>query len=80
MPSRLGPRCTAPDWAGGTRIAASLRAFNVEWSRRVTAQNPVVLLFTDGLEREGVRSFCDFYRQLLACIETRLGTVKVVDD
>ncbi|WP_296584561.1 VWA domain-containing protein [Xanthobacter sp.] len=43
---------SARDWAGGTRIAASLRAFNVDWSRRVTAQNPVVLLFTDGLERE----------------------------
>ncbi|MFG1237917.1 VWA domain-containing protein [Xanthobacter autotrophicus DSM 597] len=43
---------SARDWAGGTRIAASLRAFNVEWSRRVTAQNPVILLFTDGLERE----------------------------
>lgn len=43
---------SARDWAGGTRIAASLRAFNMEWSRRVTAQNPVVLLFTDGLERE----------------------------
>ncbi|UDQ88754.1 VWA domain-containing protein [Xanthobacter autotrophicus] len=43
---------SARDWAGGTRIAASLRGFNVEWSRRVTAQNPVVLLFTDGLERE----------------------------
>jgi transaldolase len=28
---------------------------------------------TDGLEREGVRSFCDSYRQLLACIESRLG-------
>lgn len=42
----------AEDWAGGTRIAPSLRAFNVAWSRRVTAQSPVVLLFTDGLERE----------------------------
>lgn len=42
----------AHDWAGGTRIAASLHAFNRDWSRRVTAQNPVVLLFTDGLERE----------------------------
>jgi len=31
---------------------------------------------TDGLEREGVRSFCDSYRQLLACIESRLGTLK----
>lgn len=42
----------ARDWSGGTRIAASLHAFNKEWSRRVLAQNPVVLLFTDGLERE----------------------------
>jgi transaldolase len=31
---------------------------------------------TDGLEREGLRSFCDSYRQLLACIESRLGKVK----
>lgn len=43
---------SAKDWAGGTRIASSLHAFNRDWSRRVLAQNPVVLLFTDGLERE----------------------------
>ncbi len=42
----------AKDWSGGTRIAVSLRAFNKEWSRRVLAQNPVVLLVTDGLERD----------------------------
>lgn len=42
----------AKDWAGGTRIAASLHAFNKDWSRRVLAQNPVVLLITDGLERD----------------------------
>ena len=42
----------APDWSGGTRIAPSLHAFNRDWSRRVLAQNPVVLLFTDGLERD----------------------------
>lgn len=42
----------AQDWSGGTRIAVSLHAFNKEWSRRVLAQNPVVLLFTDGLERD----------------------------
>lgn len=41
-----------PDWSGGTRIAPSLRAFNKDWSRRVLAQNPVVLLVTDGLERD----------------------------
>jgi transaldolase len=30
---------------------------------------------TDQLEREGVRSFCDSYRELLDCIETKLGAV-----
>jgi uncharacterized protein with von Willebrand factor type A (vWA) domain len=41
------------DWAGGTRIGASLHRFNREWSRRVLAQGAIVLLFTDGLERDG---------------------------
>ncbi len=41
------------DWSGGTRIAASLHAFNKEWSRRVLAGGAVVLLITDGLERDG---------------------------
>ena len=48
-------RCSAevPDWSGGTRIGASLRRFNRDWSRRVLAQGAIVLIFTDGLEREG---------------------------
>ena len=41
------------DWAGGTRIASALHAFNNQWSRRVLAQGAVVILMTDGLEREG---------------------------
>ena len=40
------------DWSGGTRIGASLRRFNREWARRVLGQGAIVLLFTDGLERE----------------------------
>jgi uncharacterized protein with von Willebrand factor type A (vWA) domain len=40
------------DWSGGTRIAPSLAAFNRQWSRRVLSQGAVVLLITDGLERE----------------------------
>jgi uncharacterized protein with von Willebrand factor type A (vWA) domain len=40
------------DWSGGTRIGASLREFNRAWSRRVLAGGAVVLLVTDGLERE----------------------------
>jgi len=42
----------APDWEGGTRIASALHAFNRVWSRRVLAGGAVVLLFTDGLERD----------------------------
>ncbi len=41
-----------PDWDGGTRIAACLREFNYRWSRRVLAQGAVVLLITDGLDRD----------------------------
>jgi uncharacterized protein with von Willebrand factor type A (vWA) domain len=40
------------DWSGGTRIATSLAVFNKDWSRRVLTQGAVVLLFTDGLERD----------------------------
>ncbi len=40
------------DWEGGTRIAAALHDFNRHWSRRVLSGGPVVLLFTDGLERQ----------------------------
>jgi hypothetical protein len=40
------------DWAGGTRIATSLHVFNKHWARRVLGQGAVVLLITDGLERD----------------------------
>nr|WP_255616618.1 VWA domain-containing protein [Microvirga puerhi] len=40
------------DWEGGTRIAHALHDFNRYWSRRVLGQGAIVLLFTDGLERE----------------------------
>ena len=41
------------DWSGGTRIASSLHAFNKHWARRVLTQGAIVLLITDGLERDG---------------------------
>ena len=40
------------DWSGGTRIGASLRTFNRLWSRRVLGQGAVVLLISDGLDRD----------------------------
>ncbi|WP_420848239.1 vWA domain-containing protein [Prosthecomicrobium hirschii] len=40
------------DWSGGTRIATALGDFNRLWSRRVMSGGPIVLLITDGLERD----------------------------
>ncbi|PLX37167.1 MAG: VWA domain-containing protein [Hyphomicrobiales bacterium] len=40
------------DWSGGTRIAAAIHDFNRHWSRRVLSGGPIVLLITDGLERD----------------------------
>jgi uncharacterized protein with von Willebrand factor type A (vWA) domain len=42
----------AQDWQGGTRIGGCLHAFNRDWSRRVLGQGAVVLLITDGLDRD----------------------------
>jgi uncharacterized protein with von Willebrand factor type A (vWA) domain len=41
------------DWSGGTRIGACLAEFNRNWSRRLLGQGAVVLLISDGLDREG---------------------------
>ena len=40
------------DWSGGTRIGHCLGEFNRLWSRRVLGQGAVVLLITDGLDRD----------------------------
>ena len=48
-----GVAAAVEDWAGGTRIGHCLAGFNRVWSRRVLGQGAVVLLITDGLDREG---------------------------
>ncbi len=48
-----------PDWSGGTRIGESLALFNRQWGRRVLGQGAVVLLITDGLDREGARGLAE---------------------
>ena len=40
------------DWAGGTRIGACLHSFNRHWNRRVLGQGALILLITDGLDRD----------------------------
>jgi uncharacterized protein with von Willebrand factor type A (vWA) domain len=39
------------DFASGTRIAESLRAFNTEWAGRLLARGAVVIIMSDGWER-----------------------------
>lgn len=46
----------AQDWQGGTRIGACLHDFNRDWSRRVLGQGAVVLLVSDGLDRDDPNS------------------------
>ncbi len=40
-----------PDWAGGTRLGETLRAFLDRWGRRGLARGAVVVIFSDGWER-----------------------------
>ncbi len=48
-----------PDWSGGTRIGEALAEFNQRWSRRVLGQGAVVLLVTDGLDRDGAAGLAE---------------------
>jgi uncharacterized protein with von Willebrand factor type A (vWA) domain len=41
----------APDWSGGTRIGAALKAFNDLHGRRGLARGAVVVILSDGWER-----------------------------
>ena len=45
----------AEDWSGGTRIGSTLHEFNAHWGRRVLGQGAVVLLISDGLDRDAGR-------------------------
>jgi uncharacterized protein with von Willebrand factor type A (vWA) domain len=48
-----------PDWSGGTRIGQALGDFNRHWAKRVLGQGAVVLLITDGLDREGAHGLAE---------------------
>jgi uncharacterized protein len=40
------------DWSGGTRIGHSIADFNRLWSRRLLGQGAIVMLISDGLDRD----------------------------
>jgi uncharacterized protein len=48
-----------PDWSGGTRIGEALERFNKLWARRVLGQGAIVLLITDGLDRDGAAGLAE---------------------
>jgi hypothetical protein len=48
-----------PDWSGGTRIGEALHRFNTLWARRVLGQGAVVLLISDGLDRDGAKGLAE---------------------
>jgi uncharacterized protein with von Willebrand factor type A (vWA) domain len=48
-----------PDWSGGTRIGEAIGSFNRLWGRRVLGQGAIVLLITDGLDREGAAGLAE---------------------
>ena len=43
------------DWASGTRIGASLKTFNDVWGRRALSRGAVVVIVSDGWERDDAR-------------------------
>ena len=43
---------SAPDWSGGTRIGQAIKSFNDQFGRRGMARNAVVVVVSDGWERD----------------------------
>jgi len=48
-----------PDWSGGTRIGEALATFNRKWAKRVLGQGAIVLLITDGLDRDAAHGLAE---------------------
>jgi uncharacterized protein with von Willebrand factor type A (vWA) domain len=65
-PDEALAECSAAvkDWSGGTRIGDTLHEFNRLWSRRVLSQGAVVLLISDGLERDDVKELSEEMERL----------------
>ncbi|MBM6404857.1 VWA domain-containing protein [Phycicoccus sp. CSK15P-2] len=53
-----------PDWSGGTRLAEGLKAFLDRWGRRGMARGAVVVVFSDGWERDHPEALGEQVRRL----------------
>lgn len=57
---------TVPDWSGGTRLGETMAVFLRRWGRRGMARGAVVVVFSDGWERQSPELLGDQLRQLRA--------------
>ncbi len=55
-----------PDWSGGTRLAEGLKVFLDRWGRRGMARGAVVVIFSDGWERDRPEGLGEQVRRLAA--------------
>ncbi|MFQ6173068.1 vWA domain-containing protein [Oryzobacter sp. R7] len=55
-----------PDWSGGTRLAEGVKVFLDRWGRRGMARGAVVVVFSDGWEREAPEALGEQVRRLRA--------------
>ena len=42
------------DWSGGTRIGNAIKRFNYQWAKRVNAHGGIILLISDGWDRDSL--------------------------
>lgn len=55
-----------PDWSGGTRLAEGVKVFLDRWGRRGMARGAVVVVFSDGWERDEPEALGEQVRRLAA--------------
>ena len=55
---------TVPDWSGGTRLGETLKIFLDRWGQRGMARGSVVVVFSDGWEREEAELLGEQMRRL----------------
>ena len=55
-----------PDWSGGTRLAEGVKVFLDRWGRRGMARGAVVVVFSDGWERDQPEALGEQVRRLRA--------------
>ncbi|GGL32396.1 VWA domain-containing protein [Phycicoccus endophyticus] len=55
-----------PDWSGGTRLAEGVKVFLDRWGRRGMARGAVVVVFSDGWERDDPQALGEQVRRLAA--------------